>query len=433
MNTTVKIALINVHSTYNAGDAALTQAALDQLKVNFPNSDISLIMNDPDSYTGVEKVLLSILSWLNRPGSKPFIRFIYLVFLTALPILTFRVSGKTIYFPFSRDIQPTIDTLIKSDLIVSVPGGYYYSYGKGRAFLYLNYTLLIPILANKPLYMLPQSFGPLKKSWEVYLSRWVLNKSRILMAREPVSYQFLAGLPVDPKKLDLLPDMAFAFQGKQPEFGEQWLINIGIEPFQDRPLMGMTVIDWEAQYNYFNQQAKYEKVILAGINNFIEKYKGTVILFPQCSGPDPAEDDRLPSMKLKKASGNNEKIIVVETPLNADQLISAYSQMDIFIGTRMHSNIFALIGIIPVIAIGYLHKTSGIAKMVGIEDWVMEIREMSESELINKIDNLLKKRNEYVNQLKNKMPTLVKEANKAGILIRDDYASLRKKKNDKKN
>jgi polysaccharide pyruvyl transferase WcaK-like protein len=99
----------------------------------------------------------------------------------------------------------------------------------------------------------------------------------------------------------------------------------------------------------------------------------------------------------------------------------------------MHSNIFALIGIIPVIAIGYLHKTSGIAKMVGIEDWVIDIREMSESELINKIDNLLKKRSEYVDQLKNKMPTLVKEANKAGILIRDDYASLRKKKNEKKN
>ena len=62
--------------------------------------------------------------------------------------------------------------------------------------------------------------------------------------------------------------------------------------------------------------------------------------------------------------------------------------MDVFLGTRMHSNIFALSGRVPVIAIGYLHKTQGIAAQVGIEDWVIDIQDIEAAGLISKFDQL---------------------------------------------
>lgn len=425
---TTTIALINVHSTYNAGDAALTQAAIDQLKTNFPNSKITLIMNDPESHSGNEKILPSILTWLNRPGLKPFIRFAWLIFLALPPLISYRIFSKVVYLPFSKEIQPTIDALINSDLVVSVPGGYYYSYGKGRAFLYLNFTLLLPLLANRPLYMLPQSYGPLRHGWEKTIAKWILNHSRIVMAREQVSFQFLMDLQVYPEKVYCLPDLAFAYQAKQADFGEQFLVELGIDLNQARPLMGMTVLDWGAQYNFFNQQGHYENAILAGINHFIENYQGTVVLFPQCSGPTAAEDDRIPSLKLKEASVFNQSIIVVETPLTADQLISAYSHVDLFIGTRMHSNIFALISFIPVIGIGYLHKTSGIAEMVGIEEWILEINEISGSQFIHKIDSIIQYHQGYVSHLIDRIPRLADEAQKASLLIQEDFTHLQKTK-----
>ena len=40
----------------------------------------------------------------------------------------------------------------------------------------------------------------------------------------------------------------------------------------------------------------------------------------------------------------------------------------------MHSNIFALSETVPVIAIGYLHKTRGIASMLGMDRWVLDIQ-----------------------------------------------------------
>jgi len=421
-----RIALINVHSNYNAGDAALTMAALDQLYASFPNSDITLVMNDPDSYSGNEKVLISILTWLNRPGVTPFLRFAWLILLTLPALITHRILAKPVFLPFSKDIQPTLDALINSDLVVSVPGGYYYSYGKGRAFLYLNFSLLLPLIANQPLYMLPQSYGPLRHNWEKKIARWILNRAQIVMAREPGSFQFLQGLGVNPKKVYLLPDMAFAYQGKKTGFGQQWLKEVGIGTRYNRPLLGMTVLDWGAQYNYFSQQRQFENAILDGINHFIEKYHGTVVLFPQCSGPSAAEDDRIPSMKLKKASRFSQNIIAIETPLTADQLISAYSQMEIFIGTRMHSNIFALINFIPVIAVGYLHKTNGIATMAGIEDWVLDINEISSSEFIQTIDAIVNKREEYVSHLKERIPRLSSEAKNAGLLIWEDFTNIQK-------
>ena len=67
---TIRILLINVHSSYNAGDTALTQAAIDQLYANFPNCQISLVANDPESIIGTEPMFLSFYKWVSLTGKR---------------------------------------------------------------------------------------------------------------------------------------------------------------------------------------------------------------------------------------------------------------------------------------------------------------------------------------------------------------------------
>ena len=73
-------------------------------------------------------------------------------------------------------------------------------------------------------------------------------------------------------------------------------------------------------------------------------------------------------------------------------LQSIYSNLDIMIGTRMHANILALTRGTPGLPIGYLHKTLGIARYVGIEDWVLDIQNINGEVLAHKLLELFEER-----------------------------------------
>ena len=57
-----KIALINIHSLRNAGDAALCMVTIQQLKECIPDCELTLVMNDPDSKTSFSNISLDILA-----------------------------------------------------------------------------------------------------------------------------------------------------------------------------------------------------------------------------------------------------------------------------------------------------------------------------------------------------------------------------------
>ena len=418
-----------MHSSNNAGDEALTHVAIDLLREQYPESLVTLVMNDPTSHRGDEKTVLSFLSWINRPCGPPAVRFAWLAFLCLIPLITLRLFHNALYLPFSNDIQKTIKTLFDSDMVVGTPGGYFYSYGRGRAFIYLSFTMAVAILARKPLYLLPQSYGPMNYARERVLARWLLSRARVVMAREPVSFAFLESIGVSISNCYLLPDMAFAYKGAPPTSGADWLMDKGIDPHTHHPLLGMTVIDWGAQYRGFSNQENYEEVMAAAIRHFVNDYNGKVILFPQSWGPTSAEDDRIPSARVaERVSEIEPSVFVVDEPMTAGMLISTYGNMDIFIGTRMHSNIFAMTGFVPLIAIGYLYKTLGIARTVGIEKWVADIRQIDKEDIIQKLDRLWVDREKVHSRLEKEIPRLADETKQAGSIIAQDFAIYSKGK-----
>ena len=225
------------------------------------------------------------------------------------------------------------------------------------------------------------------------------------MVREPVSFQLIKNIGVQNQSVYLLPDPAFCLPDPGPEFGYQWLQKQGVTPQTGFPILGMTIINWGAQNKLFNLQAEYESACAKAVSYFIETIKGRVILFPQVYGPLSSQDDRIPAHRIiDKLSHLAGMVTVIDQPITAEQLKSIYGWMDIFIGTRMHSNIFALSKGVPIIAIGYLHKTEGIARMVGVEEWVIDIKNMKGDVLQEKLIELWKARQEWKQRIQEKLP-----------------------------
>ncbi len=421
-----RVLLMNVHSLKNCGDAALTQVAVEQLRKNFPGCQISILLNDPLNLPGNENEYTSLIGWVKQHQRwRPF-RLVWMLFSSAGFILSRRVLGVPVNLTGSTALSEALRAIIDADVVVATPGGYLQSSGRGLTLLLILYAMFLALLAGKPIYFFPQSFGPLRHRWEIRLVRLLLNRARLVMAREPVSFNMLIEWGVRTNHCRLLTDLAFAYPGESKENAEAWLRSIGIDPQTDRPLIGVTVMNWGAQNRTFKGQQSYEKIIASALQDFIALNGGKAVLFPQSWGPSSIEDDRIPAKRLLEYLARfSDRVIVVDKPLAPALLKSAFGQMDLFLGTRMHSNIFALAQHVPVLLIGYNHKTIGIAQALGIEEWVIDINQIDGAKLKEKLFLLWERREQLSNQLRQKIPGLIEQASQAGALIAEDYYRTR--------
>ena len=75
----------------------------------------------------------------------------------------------------------------------------------------------------------------------------------------------------------------------------------------------------------------------------------------------------------------------------------------------MHSNIFALSECVPTLAIAYEKKTNGIMSTVGMDKYVLDINNISESQIIDKINKLIDNKNNIRKLLARKNKNLQRE------------------------
>lgn len=421
----LKVLLVNVHSWRNSGDGALYEVTMDIVRRAFPGCQITLAINDPDSYSGVDKKVISFYGWANQSLKQKSARFIWLFCASLFCAMIYYITGKEYTGFMPRNLKSTIHAYLEADVVIDCPGGYYFSYGRGLDFLFFSFTIGLAILLQKPIYIFPQSFGPLKYGREKWITRWIFNKSRIVMAREELSLRLLHSWGVLERKCLIMPDLALAYRNIQRDavihlptcYANKWDCR--------RPILGVSVMDRSLQQPDFNNQKGYEMVIATAVRHFIKKYDGQALFFPQTRGPSPFEDDR-PAMwrVVSLLSDVADSIVVVNEAIPVHLLWSIIGHMHMMIGTRMHANIFALSQCVPVIALAYAHKTAGIARMIGIEDWVIPMTSVTNDILIEKVDSLMKQREQVIEELVRVIPTLISEIDKIPSLISEDYATV---------
>jgi colanic acid/amylovoran biosynthesis protein len=111
--------------------------------------------------------------------------------------------------------------------------------------------------------------------------------------------------------------------------------------------------------------------------------------------------------------------------VNSPKLIrSAYGFMDIFLGTRMHSNIFAISQGVPTLAIAYLYKTTGIMQDLGLNEWTVDIKGLDAESLTYMLIRLWNSRYKVKQKIEENLPLLIEKTAKTGLLIHKDFLSI---------
>ncbi|MEM3658413.1 MAG: polysaccharide pyruvyl transferase family protein [Candidatus Hadarchaeum sp.] len=420
------VLVINVHSSQNAGDAALLEVAISQIH-QIGSDNITVSLDDPDYYKGPGRPVGSLFAWIKQDGHWHLGRLLYLPLAALVAALSHRYLGHVLFFPMPQKWRETIEAYLRADAVFVKPGGFLYSSGRGLSLIISVYSMFLALIAGKPLYIFPQSIGPLRHHWERLLIRLIFDKARIGFVREPISRFELERCGLQPEKYPLIPDMAFAFPSASTEEAKEWLresehIDIGA---QDRPLMGVTLIDWAGQNNNFKFQQRYEVACATAIRLFLERWGGRVFFFPQVCGPLKIQDDRIVMRRVMKLLPDSDHhCILIENQPPPRILKALYGFMDIFIATRLHSAIFAWSQGVPSVVISYQPKTMGVAQMLGLEDWVINIEDITPEYLFEILTSLWERRREISTYLQRMMPSLIQQVNFTRDLIIRDLEGL---------
>ena len=430
----MNILITNAHSIRNSGDSVLLQVTLEEVARCFPAAQIVVALNDPDGYTpfGTETAVGSFVYWFKSTyGERGSWRKLNLLLApvllgwAVLVALIYRLTGRSLCLRPRQGYRRLLQAYLDADLIISCPGNFFVSgSGIGLPLFLAFFSFGYGSIAGKPLYMMQQSVGPFRRRWEYQAVRWLFGRVRIIAVRDNRSCRTLVAAGLEEAQVIMLPDAAFLFQGTGDPL--RLLEEIARTPDVQRPFIGVTVIDFAIQNHLFNRQDVYENALVTALNAFVTRHGGTVFLFPQVTGPSQAEDDRIPSRRVAaglEACGAS--VVLIDATWSPAELQTAYGQMDLFVGTRLHSNIFALTAGTPVVAIAYFYKTFGIMQMLGLLEWTLDIWTITDRELSQRLDMLWKQRADLHCHMKEVLPQLKKEARRACELIRADFDARR--------
>lgn len=280
----------------------------------------------------------------------------------------------------------------QASLILDVGGGSLFSSHQYPFYLGL-YQHLFNLWAGKqmgrPVMLGPQTIGPFHRGLDRWATCRVLRKLDGVMVRDRASQQWLKSRNI---ASHLTPDAAFLggpsaapaarVQALREQLFSGSLVNIGV-----------TVLDWRwarGQRAALEQALKdyLDKIALA-LSRLAFEAPIRVAIFPQVTAGFGDSDLALSQELQEKLRPKVRQVVLLDPELDAASLGHLYAGLTAFVGSRMHSTIFAMLQTVPTIGLAYQPKTFGTFELLGLQERVFDVADFSADELYTRLREIL--------------------------------------------
>jgi len=387
-----RILLTGTYCSVNKGDACMQavfvlefqryqRGSLITIASPFPERDVAYYAPTPVIKSRRRNLLLATFHW------------VMLEFLSALGI---RLSR----YPLSEEI----DGMIHADAVVDLSGDMLTEdYGP-----LVGYSHFLPLMQaqalGRPVIICAQSVGPFHRLTP--LARRILSRAKLITVRDQVSVGLLERLQHSGNSPIHTADLAFLLKPAEDARIDELLTAEGIV-IGSRPLVGVSVSALLLNRN--NRHVDVDtgdklEVFARALDTVSERLEVDLLLVPHVFGPRSNADDREVCERLAQRMRYAPQRLRGE--YRPEELKGVIARCDAFVGCRMHANIAALDSIVPVLAVGYSHKTRGILADLGLDEWVLPVAHLTTIQLIEGIERLLKAAPCYRHQLKERLPAI---------------------------
>lgn len=416
----MRVLITNVYSFRNKGDAAIVLALLQEVKRVFKNSETYIqtadIENDKEVYgVPVSPTLLWLMLSAHRKKKvilQVLLLVSYLIF-TMLYIFLFKVQRYRSKFYQPRGLKNFFEDIEKADLIIACGGGYLRTESSSAKNSVLLLVTCLNFLSahylNRPVYLYSQSVGPVYGNLQKNILRFALNRVNIIEPREDISINYLNTLNLK----------STIIQTADPVFSlniENKFTSLNVKDSVMN--VGFTVRKW------FSNQAQYDQYVRSFavlIDNVSKDKKAHFYYIPQVIASNFGDDDRKVAEDVLKLVENKKAVTLISHDMHPLEIAGFCSKLDYFVGTRMHSNIYAIINLVPALAIEYEPKTRGIMRSLGLENYTINIADATGEVLLQKFNKLCSEREIYINILKENIRKVKFESSSAIEHIYADY------------
>lgn len=394
---TKNIVVLHGVNILNAGDLGIIHATIQRLVEIFPDFDIKIL--SPFKVFGIEwknkykySRQVDVKKWgasevsdfYEVPISGNFnkIKFVF----NFIKLMIFSKIDSQIFNGFFSKRHKVLSVYACADVFISKGGGFLHDRTGTSGIPPHIFSMLLCLQYKAPLVIYAQSIGPFKSFFGKLFTKYILNRAKLLLIREGKSINYIKNeMKVDNINTYLTADEAFLLKPEGQSFIEkifnQYSINNGL------PVVGYALCNWGFPNSTTpgDNKARYIDEMAKSMDLLVERYDANILIACHVE-KDGIDDDRQTSMQVLNKVKNKVHLLDVYDDV---EIKAIWGECDLFVGTRMHSNIFALSGGVPTIAISYLHKTEGIMQGLGLEDWVLKIDDVSAIDIINLAQKIL--------------------------------------------
>jgi len=411
------IIISHVYSSDNKGDAALTSVLIADLRRKFPKAKITILKLEGAApsgrFEGVREKP-SFMYYVAHKYNNPVLKLVYALYMMSATLawaIMYQGTGKFLYLP--THLREIVHMYEQADLIVPVGGGYIRG-RKGLAMRFnvplLLHPLLFGYLLGIPTVLYAQSIGPFVNRYEGPLVAFVLRRMTLVLLREDTSVALLKKLGVT-RNVQRAIDSGFLLNTTDRiPLRRHYQIPAG------KLLVGVTVRSWLTG----EAQTKYEKAVARALDHLVETARAHIVFIPQVTAAK-GDDDRVVSRRVRDHMQHQESTIVINQTPDHHQIKAIYDNLDILLGTRFHSVIFSLTSRVPVLALEYEHKTSGIMRDLKLEQWVIKIEDVTAQKLASLLDKLIRDQDLYRAHLRKHLPHYIQKAQRTADLLEHAY------------
>lgn len=411
------ILITDYHCAANRGDAAILEGELEALREEFPEAEFTVMSEYP-----VTAELMHDVEAVDQKLSPFRYGNLRKNLATSYLLLNEWLPGPSVTLPGVGTVKDrlALEPYYEADIVISTGGQFITdAYFPGKLGVLAEFALCN--LLDTPVFVYGQTLGPFDSTPYSGLIRRVLNDVEMIITRDEPSVDYLEGLGVEDPPIYSRADPAFSMSLEHETRPLEHHIGGAVPTFDDTDDLVVSIST--RHWPYFETedgQERYFETIAETADHLVSELDARVVFASTCTGLGGYHtDDRIPAHEIlaMMEHGKSEAVELVSGEYTPQQLVSLFGSVDVHIGTRMHSNIFAILGGTAVVPIEYQFKTTGLMERFGLEEYVVDIEGIGSQELIETTERVIEDRESIEAAIEETRPELQEQSKNGAELI----------------
>lgn len=261
-----------------------------------------------------------------------------------------------------------INAIKNADVVISGGGSILQDVTSSRSLLYYLWIIWVAKRYGKKVMFYGNGFGPINRLINRKIIRYLINQVDVITVRDFESKERMQSLGIN-KEITVTADAVFSLRLELESF----------EKHGDKRKIGISLRDWMGKERY--------KEIIAKTADYLIKRNFEVIFIPMQFPTDLNISREIDALMT-------EVPILIHEEISPKEILKIISELDLLIGMRLHSLIFATIVGTPVVGLEYEAKISSYLKIIN-QPSGGKVEELDQIHLWTIIDQVLSNEDEY--------------------------------------